>query len=110
MEVDKPTGLCHAFCNITKKGQYMNTVEKNYIYKETTNGSHLSVKYTVTRNKIWEIKLKNETRLCRSDFYLFPCLMNARHYVAVQRKYQEMRSVWNSVGLIYTLIYIQSNS
>jgi hypothetical protein len=45
----------------------MTTVEKNYIYKETTNGNQLSDKHTVTPIKICEIKLKNETQPRRSD-------------------------------------------
>jgi len=56
----------------------MNTVEKNYIYMETTNGNQLSDKHTVTPNKICEIKLKNQTQVRRSDLYLFHCLTNVR--------------------------------
>jgi hypothetical protein len=52
----------------------MNTVEKNYIYEETTNGNRLTDKHRVTPNKICEIKLKNQTQLRKSDLYLFPCL------------------------------------
>jgi hypothetical protein len=48
-----------------KKGRYLDTIEKFYIYQEAKNNNQINDKYRVTYNKIFETILENkkESRL-----------------------------------------------
>jgi hypothetical protein len=53
--------------HLSKKGSYLNTMKKFYVYKETKMDNQLNGKNTVSCNKIFEILLNLDSQLTGKD-------------------------------------------